>query len=195
MGCPPESPPFIGGAAVDAAGTQGLAPLPALRAWPVLYEEESSFTDSRKGSRPPAPGYARSAGVGARGLASTQRQPPALPMSGENPGGHPKRSLFSSTVHGAFSFLWQDRETGPPRGLPRGERRKERSLSGIFGVSRKWSGGVSSDDNGGCIPQHGRSPCVVPGPWPGNFRPAPWAEKPPSRARGAEYPPIPAGGG
>ena len=30
---------------------------------------------------------------------------------------------------------------------------KERSLSGIFGFSRKWSGGVSSDDMGGAMNQ------------------------------------------
>ena len=51
----------------------------------------------------------------------------------------------------SFSAL---RKGGAPAGAQRsgsgGERRKERSLSGIFGFSRKWSGGVSSDDMGGC---------------------------------------------
>ena len=46
---------------------------------------------------------------------------------------------------------------GAPAGAQRsgsgGERRKERSLSGIFGFSRKWSGGVSSDDMGGAMNQ------------------------------------------
>ena len=54
----------------------------------------------------------------------------------------------------SFSAL---RKGGAPAGAQRsgsgGERRKERSLSGIFGFSRKWSGGVSSDDMGGAMNQ------------------------------------------
>ena len=54
----------------------------------------------------------------------------------------------------SFSAL---RKGGAPAGAQRsgsgGERRKERSLSGIFGLSRKWSGGVSSDDMGGAMNQ------------------------------------------
>ena len=50
-------------------------------------------------------------------------------------------------------FSFSARRKGAPAGARRsgsgGERRKERSLSGIFGVSRKCSGGISSDDMGG----------------------------------------------
>ena len=48
-------------------------------------------------------------------------------------------------------FSFSARRKGAPAGAQRsgsgGERRKERSLSGIFGVSRKCSGGVSSDED------------------------------------------------
>ena len=99
----------------------------------------------------------------------------------------------------SFSAL---RKGGAPAGAQRsgsgGERRKERSLSGIFGFSRKWSGGVSSDDMGGALHQPSswlKSPCpsgrekttparraVIPP------RPRPAAGHSPLRPRGAKSP-------
>ena len=59
---------------------------------------------------PDGTNHARSAGREAGGLASTQRRPAHRQSAQNSPEGTPSASLFSSTVHGAFSFLWQDRE-------------------------------------------------------------------------------------
>ena len=63
----------------------------------------------------------------------------------------PQRLFSFGPCTACFLFSAQ-RKRGAPAGAQRsgsgGERRKERSLSGIFGFSRKWSGGVSSDDMG-----------------------------------------------
>ena len=136
---------------------------------------------------------ARESVLGALCLRS--RFSPVLPMNGENSGGHPSVSLFSSTVHGAFSFLSQERETGPPRGLPRGERRKKRSFSGSLAAGGDGAAEFLLTTMGGASPDTPERRVVrpapearknlVPGPRPENSRPAPEARKPPSPRRGA----------
>ncbi len=102
---------------------------------------------------------ARESVLGALCLRS--RFSPVLPMNGENSGGHPSVSLFSSTVHGAFSFLSQERE--------------------------KRMGGASPDTPERRVvrPAPEARKNLVPGPRPENSRPAPEARKPPSPRRGA----------
>ena len=60
----------------------------------------------------------------------------------------PQRLFSFGPCTARFLFSAQPKR-GAPAGAQRsgsgGERRKERSLSGMFGFSRKWSGGVSSD--------------------------------------------------
>ena len=95
---------------------------------------------ARSGDRAPQAVYRKCRGL--RSGPCTARQ--GEPRSGE-------RALWR-----VFSFSAL-RKGGAPAGAQRsgsgGERRKERSLSGIFGFSRKWSGGVSSDDMGGAMNQ------------------------------------------
>ena len=75
---------------------------------------------------PDGTGHARSAGRGAGGLASTQRQPPALPMSGGNFGEHPKRLsfLFHRARRILFSLARQRKENGGCIPRPRPEAGK-----------------------------------------------------------------------
>ena len=140
---------------------------------------------ARSGDRAPQAVYRKCRGL--RSGPCTARQ--GEPRSGE-------RALWR-----VFSFSAL-RKGGAPAGAQRsgsgGERRKERSLSGIFGFSRKWSGGVSSDDMGGALHQPSswlKSPCpsgrekttparraVIPP------RPRPAAGHSPLRPRGAKSP-------
>ena len=57
------------------------------------------------------------------------------------------------TVHGPFSRFLLEEKLGPPRGLPRGERRKERSRAQSSPLGGDGVGGVSSDDMGGAKDQ------------------------------------------
>ena len=57
------------------------------------------------------------------------------------------------TVHGPFARFLLEEKPGPPRGLPRGERRKERSRAQSSPLGGDGVGGVSSDDMGGAKDQ------------------------------------------
>ena len=88
--------------------------------------------------------------------ASTHQIPSAAPLNGAHFRKFQKSFSLLDRARPVFSFSAL-RKGGVPAGAQRsgsgGERRKERSLSGIFGFSRKWSGGVSSDDMGDALPQ------------------------------------------
>ena len=63
------------------------------------------------------------------------------------------RQLASDTRLRARSLFLLEEKPGPPRGLPRGERRKERSRAQSSPLGGDGVGGVSSDDMGGAINQ------------------------------------------
>ena len=83
----------------------------------------------------------------------------------------PKRSLFSSTVHGAFSFLWQDREKRMGGAFPARAKpvRRPRPVGGQLPSPRR--GIPPSPARGRTALVHGPRPCALTPPHRGQKYP------------------------
>ena len=117
------------------------------------------------------PGHARSAGRDAGGLASTRCQTANHQSACKVPASTQSASLFSSTVHGAFSFLWQDREKRMGGAFPARAKpvRRPRPVGGQLPSPRR--GIPPSPARGRTALVHAPRPCALTPPHRGQKYP------------------------